>query len=141
MEDVGPKIGGELKRDAILALTIALIGILIYIAFRFKLSFGVACLIPLFHDVIITAGFFSVINIEFSLTLIAALLTIVGYSLNDNVVIFDRIRENMKGGLKGKSFIDLVNISINQTLSRTIITSGITFVVMTILFTSSAVKP
>jgi preprotein translocase subunit SecF len=134
LETVGPKVGGELKQDAILSLSLALIAIMIYIAFRFKLSYGVAALIPLFHDVIITAGFFSVLNLEFSLAFIAALLTIVGYSLNDNVVIFDRIRENMKTGMKGKSFIDIVNISLNQTLSRTIITSGITFVVVAFLY-------
>jgi preprotein translocase subunit SecF len=133
-ETVGPKVGGELKRDAIISLSLALIAILIYIAFRFYLPFGVACLIPLFHDVIVTAGFFSVFNIEFSLTLVAALLTIVGYSLNDNVIIFDRIRENMKGGLGKKTFAQIINESINQTLSRTIITSGITFVVITLLY-------
>jgi preprotein translocase subunit SecF len=134
LETVGPKVGGELKRDAILSLSLALLAIMLYIALRFKLSYGVAALIPLFHDVVITAGFFSVLNIEFSLAFIAALLTIVGYSLNDNVVIFDRIRENMKTGMKGRSFIDIVNISLNQTLSRTIITSGITFAVVTFLY-------
>ena len=107
---------------------------MIYVWFRFQASFGVAAVIPLFHDVIITIGCFSVLNREFSLTFIAALLTIMGFSLNDNVVIFDRIRENMRMGLKGRSFIDLVNLSINQTLSRTIITSGIAFVVVTILW-------
>jgi preprotein translocase subunit SecF len=141
-ETVGPKVGGELKWDAIISLTLALIAILIYIAFRFQISFGVACLIPLFHDVIVTAGVFSVFNIEFSLTLVAALLTIVGYSLNDNVIIFDRIRENMKAGTKNKTFYQIINDSINQTLSRTIITSGITFVVITLLyiFGSEAIK-
>jgi preprotein translocase subunit SecF len=133
-EAIGPKIGGEMRRDALIAVFLSLIGILIYVWFRFQASFGVAAVIPLFHDVIITIGFFSVLNREFSLTFIAALLTIMGYSLNDNVVIFDRIRENMKKGLKGKSFTELVNLSINQTLSRTIITSGITFVVVTILW-------
>jgi preprotein translocase subunit SecF len=133
-ESIGPKIGGEMQRDAVWAVLLALVGILIYVWFRFQASFGVAAVIPLFHDVIITIGFFSVLNREFSLTFIAALLTIMGYSLNDNVVIFDRIRENMKKGLKGKSFLNLVNLSINQTLSRTIITSGITFVVVTILW-------
>lgn len=141
-ETVGPKVGGELKWDAILSLTLAFIAILIYIAFRFQISFGVACLIPLFHDVIVTAGVFSVFNIEFSLLLVTALLTIVGYSLNDNVIIFDRIRENMKAGTKNKTFAQIINDSINQTLSRTIITSGITFVVITLLyiFGSDAIK-
>jgi preprotein translocase subunit SecF len=142
IEAIGPKIGGEMRRDAVIAVLLALVGIMIYVWFRFQASFGVAAVIPLFHDVIITIGFFSVLNREFSLTFIAALLTIMGYSLNDNVVIFDRIRENMRKGLKGKSFIELVNISINQTLSRTIITSGITFVVVTILWLlgSQAIK-
>ena len=134
VEAIGPKIGGEMRRDAVIAVLLSLVGILIYVWFRFQASFGVAAVIPLFHDVIITMGFFSVLNREFSLSFIAALLTIMGYSLNDNVVIFDRIRENMRMGLRGKSFIDLINLSINQTLSRTIITSGITFVVVTILF-------
>lgn len=133
-EAIGPKIGGEMKSNAILAVLLSLVGILLYVWFRFKASFGVACVVPLFHDVIITIGCFSVMDKEFSLTFIAALLTIMGYSLNDNVVIFDRIRENMRLGLKGRSFIDLVNLSINQTLSRTIITSGITFVVVTVLW-------
>ena len=133
-ESVGPRIGGEMRKSATWAVLLALVGILIYVWFRFQASFGVACVIPLFHDVIITIGCFSVMNREFSLTFIAALLTIMGFSLNDNVVIFDRIRENMKKGMKGKSFIDLVNQSINQTLSRTIITSGIAFVVVTILW-------
>jgi preprotein translocase subunit SecF len=142
VEAIGPKIGSEMRLNAITAVILSLFGILIYIWFRFKASFGVACVIPLFHDVIITIGCFSVMDKEFSLTFIAALLTIMGYSLNDNVVIFDRIRENMRLGLRGKSFIELVDLSINQTLSRTIITSGITFVVVTLLWLlgSEAIK-
>ena len=134
VEAIGPKIGGEMRSNAAIAVLLSLVGILLYIWFRFRVSFGVACVIPLFHDVIITIGCFSVLDKEFSLTFIAALLTIMGYSLNDNVVIFDRIRENMRLGLKGKTFIELVDLSINQTLSRTIITSGITFVVVTLLW-------
>jgi preprotein translocase subunit SecF len=134
VEAIGPKIGGEMRASATWALTLALLGILIYVWFRFQASFGVAAVIPLFHDVIITIGVFSILNREFSLSFIAALLTIMGFSLNDNVVIFDRIRENLKVGTKKKSFIDLVNLSINQTLSRTIITSGIAFVVVGILY-------
>ena len=134
VEAIGPKIGGEMRSNALIAVFLSLIGILIYIWFRFRASFGVACVIPLFHDVIITIGCFSVMDKEFSLTFIAALLTIMGYSLNDNVVIFDRIRENLRLGLKGKTFIELVDLSINQTLSRTIITSGITFIVVTLLW-------
>jgi preprotein translocase subunit SecF len=134
VEAVGPKIGGEMRRDATLAVLLSLIAILIYVWFRFQISFGVAAVIPLFHDILITLGFFSVLDKEFSLSFLAALLTIMGYSLNDNVVIFDRIRENMKLGLKKGTFKDLVNHAINQTLSRTIITSGITFVVVTVLY-------
>ena len=133
-ESIGPKIGGEMQQNAIWAVLLSLVGILIYVWFRFQASFGVAAVIPLFHDVIITIGCFSVLNREFSLTFIAALLTIMGFSLNDNVVIFDRIRENMRKGIKGRTFLDLVNTSINQTLSRTIITSGIAFVVVTVLW-------
>jgi preprotein translocase subunit SecF len=134
VEAIGPKIGGEMRSDATVAIVLAMIGILIYVWFRFRASFGVAAVIPLFHDVIITMGVFSVLNKEFTLSFIAALLTIMGFSLNDNVVIFDRIRENMKMGLKNRTFNDMVNLSINQTLSRTIITSGIAFVVVSILF-------
>lgn len=134
IEAIGPKIGGEMRASATMAILLSMVGILIYVWFRFQASFGVAAVIPLFHDVIITIGVFSVLNREFSLSFIAALLTIMGFSLNDNVVIFDRIRENLKGGLKKKTFVDLINLSINQTLSRTIITSGIAFIVVTVLF-------
>ncbi len=142
VETVGPKIGGELKRDAIIATLLSLIAILVYVGFRFNLPFGVASVIPLFHDVMITLTIFSLLNLEVSISFIAALLTIVGYSLNDTIVIFDRIRENLRGGLKGKSFGDLVNASINQTLSRTFITSLTTlFVSFSIfLFGSDAIK-
>jgi len=134
VEAIGPKIGGEMRSSATMALTLALLGILIYVWFRFQASFGVAAVIPLFHDVIITIGVFSVLNREFSLSFVAALLTIMGFSLNDNVVIFDRIRENLKAGVKKRTFIDLINLSINQTLSRTIITSGVAFVVVAVLY-------
>ena len=142
IENVGPKIGGELKRDALIATILALIAILIYVGFRFHLPFGVAAVIPLFHDVLITIAVFSLLNLEISLPFIAALLTIVGYSLNDTIVIFDRIRENMRAGLKGKSFTDLVNGSINQTLSRTVITSLTTLFVVASLYIlgSDAIK-
>jgi preprotein translocase subunit SecF len=134
IEAIGPKIGGEMRRDALTAVFFSLIGILVYVWFRFKVSFGVAAVIPIFHDVLVCMGFFSILNKEFSLTFIAALLTIMGYSINDTVVIFDRIRENMKKGIKGRTFTDILNQSINQTLSRTVITSGITFSVMAILY-------
>jgi len=142
VETVGPKIGGELKRDAFVATILSLIAILIYVGFRFNLPFGVAAVIPLFHDVLVTITVFSLLNMEVSLTFIAALLTIVGYSLNDTIVIFDRIRENLKNGLKGRSFKDVVNASINQTLSRTFITSLTTLFVSFALFVfgSDAIK-
>ncbi|MFP4164317.1 MAG: protein translocase subunit SecF [Chitinispirillaceae bacterium] len=133
-ENVGPKIGGELKRDAIIATILALIAILLYVGIRFHLPFGVAAVIPLFHDVLITLGIFSLLNLEISLPFLAAIMTIVGYSLNDTIVIFDRLRENMKGGLRGRSFVDMVNGSINQTLSRTVITSLTTLFVVTSLY-------
>ncbi|NLP03301.1 MAG: protein translocase subunit SecF [Fibrobacter sp.] len=134
VESVGPKIGGELKRDAIIATILSLIAILIYVGFRFNLPFGVASVIPLFHDVLITLGVFIIFDLEISLTFIAAIMTIVGYSLNDTIVIFDRIRENMRGGLKGRKFPELVNSSINQTLSRTINTSVTTLFVVSALY-------
>ena len=142
IENVGPKIGGELKQNAIIAGILALIAILIYVGFRFHLPFGVAAVVPLFHDVLITIGVFSLLNREVSLTFIAALLTIIGYSLNDTIVIFDRIRENMHGGLRGKDFSKVVNDSINQTLSRTVITSLTTLFVVACLYIlgSEAIK-
>jgi preprotein translocase subunit SecF len=142
IETVGPKIGGELKRDVLIAIVLSLIAILIYVGIRFHLPFGVAAVLPLFHDVLITVGVFSLLNLEISVSFIAALLTIVGYSLNDTIVIFDRIRENMHGGLKGRTMQTLINTSINQTLSRTIITSLTTlFVCVTLwLLGSDAIK-
>ena len=135
VEKVGPKIGGELRRNTIIASLLSLLAILIYIGFRFHLPFGVAAVIPLFHDVLVTITVFSVLNREVSLPFIAALLTIIGYSLNDTIVIFDRIRENMRAGnIRGDKFNSLVNSSINQTLSRTIITSLTTLIVVTALF-------
>ncbi|MDG5813466.1 protein translocase subunit SecF [Chitinispirillales bacterium ANBcel5] len=141
-ENVGPRIGSELRRDTIIATVLALLAILIYVGIRFNLPFGVAAVVPLFHDVLITLGIFALLQIEISLPVFAALLTIVGYSLNDTIVIFDRIRENMKTSQRGKSFIDLINTSINQTISRTVITSLTTFVVVTSLYIvgSDAIK-
>ena len=104
----------------------ALAGMLIYIAFRFELMYGVAAVIAVFHDTIITLGVFSLLNEEITLTVVAALLTLVGYSMNDTIVVFDRIRENLKGS-KRSGFEELVNASLNQTLSRTVLTSGLTF--------------
>jgi preprotein translocase subunit SecF len=123
---VGPKIGEELKQKAIYATLYALGGMLVYLAFRFEWIYGVAAVIAVFHDVIITLGLFSITDKPISLTVVAALLTLVGYSMNDTIVVFDRIRENRKLGFRG-SLEELINASINQTLSRTVLTSGLTF--------------
>ncbi len=132
-EVVGPKVGGELRRQAIYVTLYALGGMLVYIAFRFELVYGAAAVLAVFHDVLITLGFFSLLHFEISLTVIAALLTLVGYSMNDTIVIFDRIRENNRL-LRREPFPDVVNKSINQTLSRTILTSGLTFLTVLVLF-------
>ncbi|HKV24545.1 MAG TPA: protein translocase subunit SecF [Candidatus Acidoferrum sp.] len=133
VEVVGPKVGGELRRQAIYVTLYALGGMLVYIAFRFELVYGAAAVLAVFHDVLITLGFFSLLHFEVSLTVIAALLTLVGYSMNDTIVIFDRVRENNRL-LRRQPFIDIVNTSINQTLSRTILTSGLTFLTVLVLF-------
>jgi preprotein translocase subunit SecF len=133
VEIVGPKVGAELRRQAILVTLYALAGMLVYIAFRFEWVYGAAAVLAVFHDVLITLGFFSLLHFEISLTVIAALLTLVGYSMNDTIVIFDRIRENNRL-LRKESFADVVNKSINQTLSRTILTSGLTFLTVLVLF-------
>lgn len=133
-EKVGPKIGKELQRNGSIAIFLSLLVIVIYIGIRFHLPFGIAAIVALFHDVVVTIGVFSVVDAEFSLPIIAALLTIVGYSLNDTIVVFDRIRENF-GGLSAKrSFEEKINNSINQCLSRTIITSLTTLIVVVTLF-------
>jgi preprotein translocase subunit SecF len=123
---VGPKIGSDLRQQAINVVLIALAAMLVYIAFRFEWIYGVAAVIAVFHDTIITIGLFSLFNKPIDLTVIAALLTLVGYSMNDTIVTFDRIRENLRLPMRG-SFPQIVNTSINQTLSRTILTSGLTF--------------
>jgi preprotein translocase subunit SecF len=133
IEVVGPKVGAELRRQAIFVTLYALGGMLVYIAFRFEWVYGAAAVLAVFHDVLITLGFFSLLHFEISLTVIAALLTLVGYSMNDTIVIFDRIRENNRL-LRKESFADVVNKSINQTLSRTILTSGLTFLTVLVLF-------
>jgi preprotein translocase subunit SecF len=124
-EVVGPKIGAELRRQAILATLYALGGMLVYIAFRFEWIYGVAAVVAVFHDTIITIGLFSLFNKPISLTVVAALLTLVGYSMNDTIVVFDRIRENLKM-VRRESLENVINLSINQTLSRTVLTSGLT---------------
>src|SRR5229473_1456918 len=133
VEIVGPKVGGELRRQAIFVTLYALAGMLVYIAFRFEWVYGAAAVLAVFHDVLITLGLFKIFGFEISLTVIAALLTLVGYSMNDTIVIFDRIRENSRL-LRKEPFADIVNKSINQTLSRTILTSGLTFLTVLVLF-------
>jgi len=130
---VGPKAGAELRSQAIRATLLALGGMLVYIAFRFEWIYGVAAVVAAFHDTIITIGLFSIFNKEISLTVIAALLTLVGYSMNDTIVVFDRIRENLRLPHREKLGA-LVNKSVNQTLSRTILTSGLTFLAVLSLF-------
>jgi preprotein translocase subunit SecF len=133
VEIVGPKVGTELRRQAVLVTLYALAGMLIYIAFRFEWVYGAAAVLAVFHDVLITLGLFSLLHFEISLTVIAALLTLVGYSMNDTIVIFDRIRENSRL-MRREPFPEIVNRSINQTLSRTILTSGLTFLTVLVLF-------
>jgi len=133
VEVVGPKIGAELQWQAIKATLFALAGMLVYIAFRFEWIYGVAAVIAVFHDVFITIGFFSLFGREIELTVVAALLTLVGYSMNDTIVIFDRVREN-RNAIRRSSLTELLNLSINQTLSRTVLTSGLTLIAVVCLF-------
>jgi preprotein translocase subunit SecF len=130
---VGPQVGSQLRRQAVLATLYALAGMLVYIAFRFEWVYGAAAVIAVFHDVLITLGFFCLFHYEISLTVIAALLTLVGYSMNDTIVILDRVRENLRL-MRREPFPEIVNRSINQTLSRTILTSGLTFLAVLVLF-------
>src|SRR5689334_7295374 len=132
-EVVGPKIGKDLQRQAILATLYALGGMLVYIAFRFEWIYGVAAVVAVFHDTIITIGLFSLFNKQISLTVVAALLTLVGYSMNDTIVVFDRIRENLRL-TRREPLESLINKSVNQTLSRTVLTSGLTFMTVMALF-------
>lgn len=132
-ETVGPQVGHDLRRKATQATIWALIGMLIYIGIRFKFAYGVAAILTLAHDVLITLGLFSLTNREINLPVIAAILTIVGYSLNDTIVVFDRVRDNLKI-LRKLEFQDILDTSINQTLSRTVITSGTTFLTVAALF-------
>lgn len=133
-EKVGPKIGNELRRQALWAILYSLLGIIVYITWRFEFKFSIAAIMALVHDVVITLGFFSLLNKEINLTILGALLTIVGYSLNDTIVVFDRIRENLKARRRDDVYDEVINTSINQTLSRTIITSGTTLIVVLFLF-------
>ncbi|MFN0169380.1 MAG: protein translocase subunit SecF [Bryobacteraceae bacterium] len=133
VEIVGPKVARDLRTQAVNATLLALGGMLVYIAFRFEWIYGVAAVIAVFHDVLITVGLFSIFDKEVSLTVIAALLTLVGYSMNDTIVIFDRIRENLKL-LRREKLESIINKSVNQTLSRTALTSGLTFLTVLALW-------
>ena len=133
VEFVGPQVGEELREQGGLAVLFALIGILIYVALRFEWRFAVGAVAALIHDVLFTVGMFSIFQIEFDLTVLAAVLAVIGYSLNDTIVIFDRVRENFRKMRKG-SVMEITNRSINQTLSRTIITSGTTLLVLFALY-------
>ncbi len=130
---VGPTVGHQLERQAGLATLYSLLGMLIYLWFRFQLIYGVAAVVAVFHDTLITVGAFALTNQEVSLTVIAAILTLVGYSMNDTIVVFDRIRENLRL-TRREPLADLVNRSINQTLSRTVLTSGLTFLTVLSLY-------
>jgi preprotein translocase subunit SecF len=132
VEFVGPQVGGELTEKGGLAMLYALIGILIYVAIRFEWRFAVGSVVALIHDVLITLGIFSFLAIEFSLPVLAAILAVIGYSLNDTIVVFDRIRENFRKMRKGQS-VEIMNRSINQTLPRTILTSLTTLLVVVTL--------
>jgi len=132
-QSVGPKVGQDLRRQAVMATLYALGGILVYIAFRFEWIYGAAAVFAVFHDTLVTLGMFSLFDREINLTVIAALLTLVGYSVNDTIVIFDRVRENLK--VRRRDNLEtIMNDSINQTLSRTILTSGLTFLTVLALF-------
>jgi len=133
IETIGPKVGDELKISAVKAILIALGLVLLYITIRFQWRQGVSAIVALVHDVLVVVGMFSIFDKEFSLTVVAALLTVVGYSLNDTIVVFDRIREN-QGKYRKKSFEETINLSITETLSRTLITSGTTLFVVLSLF-------
>ncbi|MFZ0705014.1 MAG: protein translocase subunit SecF [Candidatus Korobacteraceae bacterium] len=133
VEIVGPQVGGQLRHQALMATLYSLAGMLVYLWFRFELIYGIGAVVACFHDTIITVGFFSLLNKDISLTVIAAILTLIGYSMNDTIVVFDRIRENIKL-LRREPLAEIVNKSINQTLSRTILTSGLTFLTVLSLY-------
>jgi preprotein translocase subunit SecF len=133
-EHVGPKVSNELAGKALLAIFLSWIAIVLYMAIRFKLPHGLAAIAGLIHDIIIVTGVFTIRNAEISLSFVAAILTVIGYSLNDTIVVFDRVRENAGKGYGNKSFEDLINNSINQTLSRTIITVLTVLFVVTVFF-------
>jgi preprotein translocase subunit SecF len=133
VEIVGPLVGAQLRKQALLATAYSLAGMLVYLGFRFEWIYGVAAVVTVFHDTLITVGAFSLLNKEISLTVIAAILTLIGYSNNDTIVVFDRIRENIKL-MRREKLSEIVNRSINQTLSRTILTAGLTFLTVLALY-------
>jgi len=133
VEIVGPQVGSQLRAQAVRATIYSLAGMLVYLWFRFELIYGIGAVVACLHDTIITVGFFSLLDKEISLTVIAAILTLIGYSMNDTIVVFDRIRENLKL-LRREPLANIVNRSINQTLSRTILTSGLTFLTVLSLY-------
>ena len=134
VEIVGPKVGKDLKQKALWAVGLSFLGILIYVAFRFRqVSYGLGGIVALIHDIIITFGAISIFDLEFSLTLLAVILTIIGFSINDTIVIFDRVRENIKK-MRKENLETIFNVSINETLGRTILTSGTVMMVVLILF-------
>ena len=126
LDKVGPTVGKEIQKTAIIASLLAMFGILVYVAFRYEFSFAVGAVIAIIHDILMTTGWFFLTGRELSAPIVAALLTIIGFSINDTIVIFDRIREDLKLGERG-TFKDIMNKALNQTLSRTIITSGTVF--------------
>ena len=142
VEFVGPQVGEDLREQGGLAMLFALLLILAYVAFRFQWKFALGSVAALFHDVLLTLGFFSVLQLPFDLSVLAAVLAVIGYSLNDTIVVFDRIRENFRQVRKGEA-ADIMNHSINQTLSRTLITSGTTLLVLLALFLlgGEAIRP
>jgi preprotein translocase subunit SecF len=130
---VGPKVSGELKQQGFLAMSLAILAMVIYVWFRFEWQFGVGTVLALIHDATLTIGFFSITQLEFNLSVVAAILTIVGYSMNDSVVVFDRIRENLRK-YKKMGLVELINLSVNETLTRTIMTSMTAFLATLALF-------
>jgi SecD/SecF fusion protein len=133
IESVGPSIGAEILRSALVAILLALFGILVYVAFRYEFSFAIAAVIATLHDLFMTMGWFFLTGRELNAPIVAAILTIIGFSINDTIVIFDRIREDLNMGAKG-SFRDIINRALNKTLARTMITSGTTFISTLALF-------
>lgn len=133
VEYIGPQVGKALVTNGILAIIVSLLGIMVYVALRFELRFGVSAIVALIHDPVVTLGVFALTGMEFNLITLAAVLTIIGYSINDTIVVYDRVRENFRLMRKG-SVLEIINRSINQTLSRTIMTSGLTLMVVTVLF-------